>query len=411
MAIWTDFSQRFLDGTYRTQTASLPVRIAFWCATDFGDITLLAFQTGGARDSHIRIGVNSAGKVFLRRFQTPFSGPVVMQTITSTNALSRNKWAHVCVELLAIDDARLTVNGSDFNTSAVLVRTTLPLNVHIGMSSDHSLGAPYYTDTIGVGEDASRGYICDLAIWRGDFGGGMSADERQQAASMSRPHRFLDPGNLNVYMPLRGGIRDEVNLDTVAGGGTAYWATPPAIVTRYGAYIEVTTSPNDGDQVVVGATTYTFVNVLSGAANEIKISGGTGTLSLNNLAAAIEVRGVAGTDYGVGTTKNATCCAKTFTRGDQNNFTMLVLEIDPTATGAGPAISESTGETRLLGPFDIDGNGPVANLVAPPEVMLSKRPDWIWDDAGGTPSDIGVGANNHDHDAPINWGTPLALQK
>jgi hypothetical protein len=64
-----------------------------------------------------------------------------------------------------------------------------------------------------------------------------------------------------------------------------------------------TGAPADADTVTVNGRVYTFKTTLTGAADEIFINGQDG--SLTNLAAAINNTGVAGTDYGTGTTINA----------------------------------------------------------------------------------------------------------
>jgi hypothetical protein len=64
-----------------------------------------------------------------------------------------------------------------------------------------------------------------------------------------------------------------------------------------------TGAPADGDTVTVNGRVYTFKTTLTGAADEIHINGQDG--SLTNLAAAINLTGTIGTDYGLGTVINA----------------------------------------------------------------------------------------------------------
>jgi hypothetical protein len=61
--------------------------------------------------------------------------------------------------------------------------------------------------------------------------------------------------------------------------------------------------PLNNHTVTVNGRVYTFKTTLTGAADEIHINGGDG--SLTNLAAAINLTGTIGTDYGTGTTINA----------------------------------------------------------------------------------------------------------
>jgi len=65
--------------------------------------------------------------------------------------------------------------------------------------------------------------------------------------------------------------------------------------------------PTAGETVTIGTTVYTWQNVL-GAAYDVMI-GGTITASIENLVKAINLTGVAGTHYGVGTAKHPTASA------------------------------------------------------------------------------------------------------
>lgn len=66
--------------------------------------------------------------------------------------------------------------------------------------------------------------------------------------------------------------------------------------------------------VVVGATTYTFVAALTGAANEVLI-GANSSATIQNLAAAINGSAGAGVAYGVGTVANTSASAVANTDG------------------------------------------------------------------------------------------------
>lgn len=79
------------------------------------------------------------------------------------------------------------------------------------------------------------------------------------------------------------------------------------------------TAPDDGDQVVIGATTYTFKTALTGGGstpNEVLI-GASAAEALDNLKSAINASAGAGTTYGTGTAANATVVATTNTDTEQ----------------------------------------------------------------------------------------------
>jgi flagellin len=65
------------------------------------------------------------------------------------------------------------------------------------------------------------------------------------------------------------------------------------------------TAVGNNDTVLVGGTTYTFKTALTGAANEVLIGLTGDTTALANLQKAINLSGIAGTDYGTGTAINA----------------------------------------------------------------------------------------------------------
>lgn len=111
-------------------------------------------------------------------------------------------------------------------------------------------------------------------------------------------------------------------------------------------------NPVNGDIAVLGAKTYTFVDTLSGSANEILI-GGTASDTLDNLIAAINAASGAGTTYGTGTTANAQVGAAAGT-GDTVNITADSAGDagnSVACTTTSDALSFSTG-TTLSGGFD-----------------------------------------------------------
>lgn len=75
------------------------------------------------------------------------------------------------------------------------------------------------------------------------------------------------------------------------------------------------TAPSDGETVTLGSTVYTFKTTLSvgpAVAFEVLI-GGSAAAALGNLKKAINLSGVAGTDYGTGTTVHPTVVGFTLT--------------------------------------------------------------------------------------------------
>jgi hypothetical protein len=83
----------------------------------------------------------------------------------------------------------------------------------------------------------------------------------------------------------------------------------------------------NNEAVVLGAQTYTWKTTLTGAADEVKI-GATAEDSIDNLVAAINDAGVEGTNYGVGTTANASATA---VKG--SSTTLVATAITPGAAG------------------------------------------------------------------------------
>jgi hypothetical protein len=85
--------------------------------------------------------------------------------------------------------------------------------------------------------------------------------------------------------------------------------TQAGVVTAYGpgtaatGDIRVDTNPTDGDTLTLGGKVYRFKNTL-GAINDVQI-GATATDTALHLKKAINLDGVAGTDYYTGTTANA----------------------------------------------------------------------------------------------------------
>jgi phage tail sheath protein FI len=101
------------------------------------------------------------------------------------------------------------------------------------------------------------------------------------------------------------------NVPLVSAPLTLHWTEA---VQATGTLTNTTPTISDGDTVTVGATVYTFKAPFVNAANNINAVGGD-TVALANLVKAINLTGIAGTDYGTGTVANASAGASTITPG------------------------------------------------------------------------------------------------
>lgn len=102
--------------------------------------------------------------------------------------------------------------------------------------------------------------------------------------------------------------------------------------------LTASTTPNDGDTVTIGATTYTFKTALTPSANQVLI-GGSAAVAMANLSMAIGASGTLNTNYGA-VTANASA---TVTAVNASNA-ITVNAIVSTAVAA----SESTAGARLV---------------------------------------------------------------
>ena len=106
--------------------------------------------------------------------------------------------------------------------------------------------------------------------------------------------------------------------DTISAGNALYLNTSTTKLlraltgTQASGTLTWTANANNNETVVLGATTYTFKNILTGAANEVLIGAATAD-SINNLKAAINAEAGAGTLYGTGTVANASASCTSVT--------------------------------------------------------------------------------------------------
>lgn len=100
-----------------------------------------------------------------------------------------------------------------------------------------------------------------------------------------------------------------IRLNDGASGSTSAGVKATQVLTASDVF-------SDGETVTVGDKTYTFVDALSGAANEVLI-GASAAASLDNLKSAINASAGAGTTYGLGTVANPNVTATTNTDTEQ----------------------------------------------------------------------------------------------
>lgn len=130
--------------------------------------------------------------------------------------------------------------------------------------------------------------------------------------------------------------------DTIAVGNLLYFDTATSKLKLAVSGVKAqgtgtfTGLPVNNETIVVGATTYTWKDTLTGAANEVKIST-TAALSYANLIYAInDSGGVEGTDYGTGTVANASVT------GAVGATTITLTAILPGTAGNSIATTEAT---------------------------------------------------------------------
>ena len=137
-----------------------------------------------------------------------------------------------------------------------------------------------------------------------------------------------------------------VYLSDSTGGGASTIAVTTGLLSSLGIGLGANASntlsaianPTAGKNVVVGATTYSFVASLTGAANEVLVGANTAA-TLSNLAAAVNGGSGAGVAYGAGTVANT--AASAVATASTITFTAKV------AGTAGNAIVTTTSDTNM----------------------------------------------------------------
>lgn len=179
-----------------------------------------------------------------------------------------------------------------------------------------------------------------------------------------------------VYFP--DAPRDGARMALVAGSGKGDAGVPG---TAAGTLTQ-TVLPVAATVVVLGATTYTWVAALSGAANEVLI-GLTIANSLANLAAAIIAGEGNGAVYGLGTLANTSVSASS--NSSLGTLTATALQagaggnaIASTTTDAHGTWTGATLSGGVVGSIlTIDGNGRLIN-GAPQQQYTSPVPNMEW---------------------------------
>lgn len=156
-------------------------------------------------------------------------------------------------------------------------------------------------------------------------------------------------------------------------GSTLANAAPTA---AQGTLTSDATNNNDGETVTIGAVTYTWKTALTNSGNtpyEVLI-GGSASISLDNLRAAIDNLGTAGTTYGFGTLAHPQVIATTKTA-----TTLLVKAIIAGPAGNSIATTEAGAHTSWGGATLASGAGNDAvSMVA---FTLSLNNNVLFDDA------------------------------
>lgn len=135
-------------------------------------------------------------------------------------------------------------------------------------------------------------------------------------------------------------------------------------------------NPESGDQVTIGATTYTFVSTLTGAANQVLIGSGAGSTGINetlqNLEAAVNGGAGAGTTYGTGTVANTSA-----------QITGVL--------GGSATVQSLTAGTGAAGPPETGNSIAVSYTVAAANEATETTPSGTWTNPSGGTDTLGGG--------------------
>ena len=155
--------------------------------------------------------------------------------------------------------------------------------------------------------------------------------------------------------------------------------------------------PNDGDQVRIGVKTYTFETILSDVDGNVFI-GGSASLTIDNLIAAMDLSGLAGTDYALSMTAHLTANSLAGA-GDTMDTTAKVGGVigNSIVTTAPTNVSGnlSWGDTTLLG--GVDG------LIQDAQFFLRLRRFDPIIGLTGSGTSAGAGVTYDDADATLDF--------
>jgi hypothetical protein len=184
-------------------------------------------------------------------------------------------------------------------------------------------------------------------------------------------------------------------FQTADAHGYTAWTAASGTLTASGTV-------NDADTVTIDSVVYTFKTTLTGAAFEVLINGSAAN-ALTNLKKAVNLSGVAATDYGTGTTKHPTVAGGALTSTTllmtANNIGTAGNSYGTTDTGANLSWSAST----LTG--GATGNKIVINGMVPELYNGTFNVTSVTDSTHFTISAV---TNSSGLNFTINPGTPTA---
>ncbi len=189
----------------------------------------------------------------------------------------------------------LNVFLSDGSTAG---SSTIGVSTGLLSSTQLSLGGTPATATLGEAVASSAAAATDV-LTGGTFVGSTQANSLLTASTqfnaLTKAAATFTPGTVNLATEA---------TQALTGATTFAGSTKGTSVNTFNA-----TAVGNNDTVLVGGTTYTFKTALTGAANEVLIGATGDTTALANLQKAINLSGIAGTDYGTGTAVNANVVA------------------------------------------------------------------------------------------------------